>query len=148
MKQPAALAAALLIASTIPVIAGGIMAPPPDVASLLLAIIVYIYACFFIGIFGLPAYLLLARLGWARWWSATAVGLLGGAVIGAFVWKPYASLGVDVPVIAATGMSCRDRIWAMVTQSGAIAAVDLAFGSLPKPEHLTNFMHYEECGAR
>ena len=103
MKQPAALAAALLIASTIPVIAGSIMAPPPDVASLLLAIIVYIYACFFIGIFGLPAYLLLARLGWARWWSATAVGLLGGAVIGAFVWKPYASLGVDVPVIAATG---------------------------------------------
>ena len=33
----------------------------------------------------------------------------------------------------------------MVTQSEAIAAVDLAFGSLPKPEHFTNFKHCEEC---
>lgn len=33
----------------------------------------------------------------------------------------------------------------MVTQSEAIAAVDHAFGSLPKPEHFTNFTHCEEC---
>jgi len=33
----------------------------------------------------------------------------------------------------------------MATQSEAIAAVDQAFGSLPKPEHFTNFTHCEEC---
>lgn len=33
----------------------------------------------------------------------------------------------------------------MVTQSEAIAAVDRAFGPLPKPEHFTNFEHCEEC---
>lgn len=33
----------------------------------------------------------------------------------------------------------------MVTQSEAMAAVDQAFGSLPKPEHFTNFTHCEEC---
>lgn len=33
----------------------------------------------------------------------------------------------------------------MVTQSEAIAAVDLAFGLLPKPEHFTNYKHCEEC---
>ncbi len=33
----------------------------------------------------------------------------------------------------------------MVTQSEAIAAVDLAFGSTPKPDHFTNYTHCEEC---
>ena len=33
----------------------------------------------------------------------------------------------------------------MVTRSEAIAAVDLAFGPLPKPEHFTNFDHCQEC---
>lgn len=33
----------------------------------------------------------------------------------------------------------------MVMQPEAIAAVDLAFGSLPKPEHFTNYTHCQEC---
>lgn len=33
----------------------------------------------------------------------------------------------------------------MAKQSEAVAAVDQAFGSLPKPEHFTNFAHCEEC---
>lgn len=33
----------------------------------------------------------------------------------------------------------------MTTQLQAIAAVDQAFGSLPKPEHFTNYTHCEEC---
>lgn len=118
MKQPATLAAALLIASTIPVVAGGIMAPPPDVASLLLAIIVYAYACFFIAAFGLPIYLLFDRFGWARWWSATVVGMLGGAVIGAFVWKPYGSFDLDVPVMTATGAVTALVFWTVARRSG------------------------------
>lgn len=103
MKQPATLAIALLIASTVPVIAGGIMAPAPDMTSLLLAIVVYMYACFFTAVFGLPSYLLFDRLGWARWWSATVIGMLVGAVVGRFVWKPYASIDIDVPVMTAIG---------------------------------------------
>ncbi|WP_266156908.1 hypothetical protein [Dyella silvatica] len=33
----------------------------------------------------------------------------------------------------------------MVTQSAAIAAIDLAFGSCPKPDHFTNYTHCQEC---
>lgn len=33
----------------------------------------------------------------------------------------------------------------MVMQSEVIAAVDEAFGSLPKPEHFTNYTHCDEC---
>lgn len=32
-----------------------------------------------------------------------------------------------------------------VTQSEAIAAVDLAFGALSKPDHFTDYWHCEEC---
>lgn len=118
MKQPATLAVALLIASAIPVVAGGIMAPPPNVASLLLAIIVYAYACFFTAAFGLPIYLLFDRFGWARWWSATAVGMLGGAIVGSFVWKPYGSLDMDVPVVTATGAMTALVFWTVARRAG------------------------------
>jgi hypothetical protein len=117
MKQPVTLVVALLISSTIPVVAGQIMAPPPDLASLLLAIVVYGHACFFTGVFGLPTYLLFERFGWARWWSATVVGMLGGAVVGAFVWKPYGSLDIDVPVMSATGAVTALVFWAVVRRA-------------------------------
>lgn len=118
MKQPATLVVALLIASIIPVIAGGIMAPPPNVASLLLAIIVYVYACVFTAAFGLPMYLLFARFGWVRWWSATVVGMLGGAVVGAFVWKPYGALDIDVQVLTAAGAVTALVFWTVARRAG------------------------------
>jgi len=118
MKQPVALIVALLTASTIPVVAGAIMAPPPDVASLLFAIVVYAYACFFTTVFGLPTYLLFDRMGWARWWSAVVLGVFVGAVAGAFVWKPYGSLDVDVPVMAATGAVTALAFWMVARRAG------------------------------
>ena len=118
MKQPAAVAIALLIASTIPVVAGCIMAPPPDLGSLLLAVVVYMFACVFTTTFGLPTYLLFDRLHWVRWWSAMGVGLLGGAIIGAGVWKPYASPNIDVPVMTVTGAVTALVFWMVVRVAG------------------------------
>lgn len=98
---------ALPVAALVPPVAGTVIAPPGGswdwLSTLAILFVVYIYSLMAVALFGLTAYSLLLQLGWARWWTALAAGLLGGAIVGAKVWKPYASTVRDVPVMALTG---------------------------------------------
>ena len=114
MPRPAVVIMALFIAAFVPVIAGCVMAPPPDLSSLVLAFAVYLYACGFTAMVGIPAYFLFECLNWVRWWSAVGVGLLAGAYVGVRLWKPYASAILDVPIMALTGAITAFVFWLIV----------------------------------
>ncbi len=109
---------ALPVAALIPPMAGSVMAPPGGswdwLSTLPIFLLVYLWSLMVVALFGLTAYSLLLRFDRARWWSALATGLLGGAVVGAKVWKPYATPPLDVTVMALTGAATALLFWSLL----------------------------------
>lgn len=56
-----------------------------EVSNVGFAILIFGYALVFAIVLGLPTAIFLLRFGWVRWWSATVLGFLIGALPGAFL---------------------------------------------------------------
>lgn len=81
-----------LIAPLAPVSLMGIMSLPnngPWSVFFGVALIVYIYACIFMLIIGLPIYIALTKLNLMRWWAISMVGILVGGAIGYAYRLPF-----------------------------------------------------------
>ena len=93
MKKPAiATTFGFLAAPLVPVSLMGIASLPnngPWSVFFGIALIVYIYACIFMLIIGLPIYVALTNLKLMRWWMTSLIGLLVGGLVGYAYRLPF-----------------------------------------------------------
>lgn len=88
----AAPAVPVIVGDAIAWIAPGVQASPNDFYDVLLSIgmglVVYVYACMLTVLLGVPAYLFCKKYGMVRWWSATLVGGIVGAIFESVLLLP------------------------------------------------------------
>jgi hypothetical protein len=112
-KIPAALVG-FFAASLVPAILFAVFSPVAQLSDIAATfgwlVFFYFFSAVAVLLLGVPAFLLLNRLGWVRWWSVLVTGLAGGAVVGFMVRWPNTQTN-DLIVMGGAGMAAALAFW-------------------------------------
>lgn len=110
----AAAVAGVALASTEPLRRGSL-----ELSDFGMALFAFYFALPAVIVIGVPLFLTLRWLGWARWWSSALAGVAGGAAIAAIVRWPGAPSLSDLPLLCAVGAASALAFWWAVRRKPA-----------------------------
>jgi hypothetical protein len=115
MRKPAAIGAALVLASLVPALTFSVLTPVLkgqfSVAQFGLVPVFLVFSVVAIMLIGTPRYFALRALRLVRWWSSLMAGCLGGAVVGLALRLPEAPAQKDFLILCPVGAAAAFVFW-------------------------------------
>ena len=115
MTRTVATTAAFLGAAFLPALLFAILTPVSggfDALSFFgLLVVGYLFSVVAVGLFGIPVFLLLGRLGLVRLWTILAAGCAGGMIVSFVIRAPNPPQANDFLITVAMGISAAFAFW-------------------------------------